>query len=163
MTFLKLGKNKIMSYSTNRVVATPAGKCPVKLESTKKEDVIDWAEEIYSIGLANNIHYLPSCFKFFAQQFFNVFSQEYKDVCNIISSSYNTGETEFRELINKLSLEKRILDKEKADRKQKQILEDREKIKIKKEIKQEEAKQAQEIKQEIKQEEKKKKIIIRRK
>lgn len=149
-----------MSYSTNRVIATPAGKCPVKLQSTKKEDVLDWAEEIYSIGLSNNIHYLPSCFKFFAQQFFNIFSEDYKTVCNIISSSYNTGETELLELINKINLEKRILDKEKSDKKEKQLLEEIEKNKLRKEKKQKE--QNQEIKQELKTEEKKK-IKIRRK
>lgn len=117
-----------MSFST-RVIAFPAGKCPVKLQSTKKEDVIEWAEEIYSIGLRNNINYLPSAIIFFAQQFFNIFTEDYQTVCNHINATYNTGEREFQDLINKISIEKRISDKEKLDKKEKQILEENKKLK----------------------------------
>lgn len=151
-----------MSYSTNRVVAIPAGKCPVKLQSAKKEDVVEWAEEVYSIGLRNNLNYLPSAFIFFSQQFFNIFSEEYKDVYNILSSSYNTGATEFQALIDKINVEKRISDKEKLDKKEKQIQEENKKIKEKEQIKK---MQKQQKPEEIEMKEVKevKKIVIRRK
>lgn len=152
-----------MSYSTNRVVAIPAGKCPVKLQSTKKEDVIEWAEEVYSIGLRNNLNYLPSAVIFFAQQFFNIFSEEYRDVYNILSSSYNTGATEFQTLIDKINVEKRISDKEKLDKKEKQIQEENKKIKERKEQIKELQKQKKPEEIEVKELKEAKKIVIRRK
>lgn len=153
-----------MSYSTNRVVAIPAGKCPVKLQSAKKEDVVEWAEEVYSIGLRNNLNYLPSAFIFFAQQFFNIFSEEYKDVYNILSSSYNTGATEFQALIDKINVEKRISDKEKLDKKEKQIQEENKKIKEKEQIKKlQKQKQQKPEEIEVKEVKEVKKIVIRRK
>jgi hypothetical protein len=147
-----------MPYS-NRIVSIPAGKCPLKLNSTKKEDVLEWAEEVISIGLKNNINYLPSALIFFAQQFFNIFSEDYKSICNHINLSYNTGHAEFDNLISQILVEKKVSDKEKMERKEK----------IEKEEKQKEIRKAKEFKKplevvEIKNiEQPKKKISIRRK
>ena len=96
-----------MSYSTNRVVAIPAGKCPVKLQSTKKEDVVEWAENVIAVGFKSNINYLPSSLIFFAQQFFNIFAEDYKTVCNHINLAYNTDSKELQNLMDKISVEKR--------------------------------------------------------
>ena len=73
------------------IIAIPSGKCPVKLKGSEYEDVIGWAEEVISIGRSNSSNYLPSALIFFAQQFFNIFSEEYKSVRNHIENHYGTA------------------------------------------------------------------------
>jgi hypothetical protein len=148
-----------MSYSTNRVVAIPAGKCPVKLQSTKKEDVVEWAEEVISTGFKSNINYLPSSLIFFAQQFFNIFTDDYKTVCNHINLAYNTDSKELQNLIDKISIEKRILDKQKEKQREEK---DKEENILR--LKKAQAQKPQMVqKTEEKPVEVKKKIVIRRK
>jgi hypothetical protein len=145
-----------MSYSI-RVVATPAGKCPVKLKSADREEVIEWSKEVYSAGIAENINYLPSAFCFFAQQFFNIFSDEYKSICNHINLAYNVDKTEFYELIGKINVEEK---QNKIDKKKRR--EEAEKLENQKKNERKNAKKI-ESKIEIVQEEPKKKIKLRRK
>jgi len=90
-----------MSFSIP-VIAIPAGKCPVKLKTTEHNDVIEWAEEVISVGRTNNVTYLPEALVFFAQQFFNIFSEDYKKVKEIICSYYNSGD-EIKNLITKFN------------------------------------------------------------
>lgn len=70
------------------VIAIPAGKCPVKLKSSEYDAVIEWAEDIISVGRGNTTTYLPSALIFFAQQFFSIFSNEYKTVSKHIEDRY---------------------------------------------------------------------------
>jgi hypothetical protein len=105
-----------MTY-TVPIIAIPAGKCPVKLTSTEYNDVIEWAEEVYSFGIKNNINYLPSALVFFAQQFFSIFGEEYKVVCDHINTTYNNQDKiKLNEIMEKVFLDKKIADKEKQDR-----------------------------------------------
>lgn len=144
-----------MGYS-GRIIAIPAGKCPVKLNSTEKQDVIDWAEDVYSVGVREDLTYLPSALIFFAQQFYSIFTEEYKTVCNHLNSTYNTNNADFDNLIQKISIEKRTSDLEKIEKKLRE--EEKYKKKLEKKAKQEE-KQAEKPAEEVA----KKKIIIRRK
>jgi hypothetical protein len=76
-----------MSHSIP-VIAYPAGKCPAKLKGTSYEEVTEWAEEIFSEGRNNNLIYLPSAIAFFAQQFYRIFTPEYRVICNHLISKY---------------------------------------------------------------------------
>ncbi len=88
-----------------RIVAIPAGKCPLKLESDNYEDVVEWCQKVYSAGLSNNLNYLPSSLIFFAQQFFNISSQEYKNVYQHIQTAYNVDNSETNSLIKRIIIE----------------------------------------------------------
>lgn len=103
-----------------RIVAIPAGKCPIKLNSTEFEEVVEWCEKVTNHGNENNLNYLPSALRFFAQQFFSIFSDDYKIVCNHINNAYHVDkkneQDKMNEMIEKTIDEKRILDKEKRDR-----------------------------------------------
>lgn len=90
-----------MSFSIP-IIAIPAGKCPVKLKSIENNDVIEWAEEVISVGRSKNVTYLPEALVFFAQQFFNIFSEDYKKVKEIICLYYNSG-GEVTNIINKVN------------------------------------------------------------
>jgi hypothetical protein len=153
-----------MSNYAIRIIAIPAGKCPIKLISSDYEEVIEWTKEVHSFGVSNNLNYLPSAFVFFARQFFNIFSQEYKDVCNHINSAYNVDNAQFTELLNKVGVEEKQnkiekkKKREEADRLEADRLE-AEKIEKRKQIKKVEIK----IEPKIEEEKPKKKIILRRK
>jgi hypothetical protein len=90
-----------MSFSIP-VIAIPAGKCPIKLKSIEYNDVVEWAEEVISVGRSKNVTYLPEALVFFAQQFFNFSSPDYKKVKETICSYYNSG-GEIINLINKVN------------------------------------------------------------
>jgi len=98
-----------MGFAT-RIIHTPAGACPVKLKSTEHDDVLEWAQLVMEKGQANNLNYLPNALVFFAQQFYNIFSEEYKLVkshlCDIFQINLN------EELINKVNQEKNIVKEE---------------------------------------------------
>lgn len=152
-----------MAY-TIPIIAIPAGKCPAKLESTQYEDVIEWAEKVYSIGLKNNVNYLPSAVTFFAQQFFSVFSEDYKTVCNHINSAYNNNGSEnvkFDEMLIKINEEKKIAEKEKLEKREREEEKERKKKKEKEAIAQ--AKVVEKKVEPIAEPQQKKKITIRRK
>ena len=105
-----------MSLSTP-VIAIPAGKCPVKLESTEYEQVISWCVEVHAIGVKNNVNYLPSALIFFAQQFFDIFGEDYKKVKNHINKAYDCDDgSKVQEYIFKANFEKQEADKQKAER-----------------------------------------------
>lgn len=105
-----------MSLSTP-VIAIPAGKCPSKLESTEYEQVIAWCVEVHAIGIKNNVNYLPSALVFFAKQFFDIFSEEYKTVRNHINKAYNASDDgKLQEFIARANNEKLEVEKQKAER-----------------------------------------------
>lgn len=105
-----------MSLSTP-IIAIPAGKCPSKLESTEYEQVISWCVEVHAIGIKNNVNYLPSALIFFAQQFFDIFGEEYKMVRNHIDKAYNTADDgKLQEFIARANYEKQEVEKQKSER-----------------------------------------------
>lgn len=75
-----------------RVVLTPAGPCPVKLDGTDAHTVQEWAEKVVHSGhLKANAHYGPSALRYFAREFYDIFSPEYGEVCehiNALTPSY---------------------------------------------------------------------------
>jgi hypothetical protein len=91
-----------MTY-TIPVIATPAGKCPVKLKSSEYEDVIEWSEKVLSQGRTNNVNYLPSALIFFSQQFFSIFTPEHKIIKNHIQDHYGMA-GDIQEVINRVNL-----------------------------------------------------------
>lgn len=68
-----------MTYCT-RIVYTPAGKCPIKLEGFDYDTVLEWSNLIIEHGKANNLNYLPPALLFFAQQFYRAFTPEYLEI-----------------------------------------------------------------------------------
>lgn len=72
-----------------RVLYIPAGRCPVKLDGTSLEEVTDWSNRVVEHGKQNNLVYLPSALVYFAQQFYNIFTEEYKVVKNNIEQIFN--------------------------------------------------------------------------
>jgi hypothetical protein len=92
-----------MSFSV-RVVHTPAGSCPIKLKSTEYDNVFEWAQLVMDHGKANNLNYLPSALVFFAQQFFNIFTDDYKTVKNHLINIFQMSLSE--DLIVKINQDK---------------------------------------------------------
>lgn len=89
-----------MNFSA-RVVHTPAGPCPIKLKETDYDSVLEWAQLVMENGRANNLNYLPSALVFFAQQFYNIFTEDYKTVKNHLINIFQISLNE--ELINKIN------------------------------------------------------------
>lgn len=104
--------------NSTRLVATPAGKCSIKLNSTNYEDVIEWTRKVHTAGLAEGINYLPSAFTFFVRQFYEIFSEDHKIVCEQINSAYNVDKKNTYELIGKINLEEKQNKIEKKKRRE---------------------------------------------
>jgi len=88
-----------------RVLHTPAGKCPVKLNDTSIEEVTGWANLVIEHGRQNSLVYLPSALIYFSQQFYSIFTPEYKIVKEHIENvfGFNSNEQVFN--FNKKDLE----------------------------------------------------------
>lgn len=71
-----------------RVIHAPAGKCPFKLNGTKENEVLEWAESVLGHGQQNDVMYTTGALNYYAQQFYNIFSDEYKIVSGIINDHY---------------------------------------------------------------------------
>lgn len=99
-----------MSFSI-RIVHTPAGSCPIKLKSTEYESVFEWTQLVMDHGRTNNLNYLPSALVFFAQQFFNIFTEDYKIVKNHLGNIFQISSND--ELISKINQDK--IDKDKIN------------------------------------------------
>jgi hypothetical protein len=104
-----------MNFSV-RVVHTPAGRCPVKLKETDHDSVLEWAQLVMEHGRTNNLNYLPSALVFFAQQFYNIFTEDYKTVKNHLIDIFQISLNE--ELINKVNQDRINQEAEKRDNKQ---------------------------------------------
>lgn len=74
-----------------RVLHTPAGSCPVKLEGTSLEEVRDWSNLVVQHGKQNNLVYLPSALIYFSQQFYSIFTPEYKEVKSHIEEIFSVN------------------------------------------------------------------------
>lgn len=62
------------------IIVAPIGECPVKLDSTDREKVEDWAYDVYNAGRASGKKFTDEAIIYFVRTFFDIFSTEYKTV-----------------------------------------------------------------------------------
>lgn len=67
-------------FSRRLVVWTPAGKCPVKLSGTSKQEVREWAEAVIEAGFRQNKNYTHNAIKYFVRHFYEMFSENWNVV-----------------------------------------------------------------------------------
>lgn len=78
---------------TGRITGTPATNqwpsgCPVKLTGTDEATVHEWVEKVIYYGHSEaRSHYSESALRYFARCFYDTFSEEYKQVCEHISTA----------------------------------------------------------------------------
>ena len=72
-----------MSYMKPIVIA-PAGKCPIKLESTDDEDILKWAQEIRDYR--SDVSMSNDALKYWVQYSFNIQTPEWKYVRDSIDN-----------------------------------------------------------------------------
>jgi len=58
-------------------ILTPAGKCPVKLTGTTKEEVRTWAEAVVEAGYKDNRNFTFNAVKYFVRHFYDMFSEDW--------------------------------------------------------------------------------------
>ena len=63
----------------------PAGKCPVKLAGDDKESIREWIVKLTQ-KKDGNTTYLASVYKYWVRDFYESYSQEYKDIGKIIDT-----------------------------------------------------------------------------
>lgn len=77
-----------------RVLHTPAGTCPVKLEGSSLEEVRDWSNLVVEHGRQKNLIYLPSALLYFSQQFYSIFTPEYKEIKAHLEEIFNINKNQ---------------------------------------------------------------------
>lgn len=78
----------MMKGGSMRVVLTPSGECPAKLQGISEEQVRKWVDELQEIAGKRDDHLHPDALKYYARQFYDFTSPEYKSVCGIIDGAY---------------------------------------------------------------------------
>ena len=69
-------------------ISTPAGKCPANLVDTDYETVKEWAGKILRHGEAKNVVYSARALRYWARQFYDIFSEEYKLVSQHVNEIF---------------------------------------------------------------------------
>lgn len=69
----------------NQVITIPSGKSPYKLVGHDEETVIAWAKKIRGHYLDKNEMITNEGIRYYSRQFYDVFSDEYKIICSILS------------------------------------------------------------------------------
>jgi hypothetical protein len=83
-----------------RIVVTPTGQSPVKLNDAEKESVVSWHDKVIEFGHSNDIHYGPSALRYFlAYYHFDRNSEEYAKACEVINDIYSSQSSEGEEEI----------------------------------------------------------------
>lgn len=67
-----------------RVVITPAGPCPVKLQGIEQEFIDRWVEELIDLGIRNKQLYSISAMRYYGREFFDIQSPQYRHFCATI-------------------------------------------------------------------------------
>lgn len=75
------------------LVHVPSGSCPVDLVSTDVDDVIDWCTNVRVAGQSCGKHYSSVALKYFARQFYDINSDDWKIVASIINEYLGPGPT----------------------------------------------------------------------
>ena len=70
-------------------VYTPSGRCPVRLRKHTRQAVTTWAFDVVDSGKPIGKLYLPPALKYYAAQFFDRFSPEYKKICKFLDSWFH--------------------------------------------------------------------------
>jgi len=63
----------------------PSGKCPVALAGDDRESIYDWIIKLTQ-KKPENVVYRPSVYKYWVRDFFESYSQEYKDIGAVIDT-----------------------------------------------------------------------------
>ena len=63
----------------------PSGKCPVRLEGNDRGSIRDWVLELTRVKPANTT-YQASVYKYWVRDFYESYSQEYKDIGAVIDT-----------------------------------------------------------------------------
>jgi len=71
-----------------RPIYTPAGRCPIHLQSCEEDDVIAWAKELKIKGIQIGQRYLYEAIVYFAREFFDVNSREFLKIRTIIKQMF---------------------------------------------------------------------------
>jgi len=66
-------------------LAIPAGKCPVELAGDDLDSIYSWVVKLTEKKPANTT-YQPSVYKYWVRDFFESYSQEYKDIGKVIDT-----------------------------------------------------------------------------
>jgi len=82
---------EVLTDRSFSVVITPSGRCPEKLASPSPEEVILWANKVQDAGTSKQEIYTASALKYFAREFFDFFSAEYKSVCEVLDREFFDG------------------------------------------------------------------------
>ena len=64
----------------NLAIIAPAGRCPHKLVAVDPDVVVDWANKVVESGHAIGRHYVPAALRYFAREFFDLSSDQYRQV-----------------------------------------------------------------------------------
>lgn len=69
----------------NATISIPRGKCPAVLEGDDRESIRNWMIEITKTKPAAHV-YLASVYRYWVRDFYESYSQEYKDIGTVIES-----------------------------------------------------------------------------
>lgn len=61
-------------------IVIPSGKCPVKLEGTDEDSVLDWAVSVKMHGRRHNRNYGFSALSYYARQFYPIGTEEHNQI-----------------------------------------------------------------------------------
>ena len=92
------------------VVTAPSGPCPFALNDTSEHSVHLWVNKVINVGHDRGLHYAPSALRRFARYFYDFDTEEYRQVCEHITSSIcgsveDAEEQELHEELDELSRE----------------------------------------------------------
>lgn len=65
-------------YVGGRIIYTPSGECPMKLNSSNQEDVYDWCEELIDIGRIMKVTYHQDALIYWLRDFFDMHGINYQ-------------------------------------------------------------------------------------
>ena len=80
-------KHRSVSATMLRI-HTPAGSCPHRLEDTDEATVQRWAEKVRDTGESDGRFYSLPALKYYARQFYDIFSDEWKTVVGHLQALY---------------------------------------------------------------------------
>ena len=70
---------------THVTLAIPSGKCPEILEGKDRDSVYDWVIRLTEVKLPNTV-YKPSVYKYWVRDFYESYTQDYRDIGVIIDT-----------------------------------------------------------------------------
>lgn len=77
-------KSKQVCGCNGFIVIAPAGECPVKLQSTDPDDLVDWVAKVLEAGHQDGKHYAPAALRFYAREFYDLHSPEYVEIVAVM-------------------------------------------------------------------------------